>query len=138
MPDALRGLILQYTSSDIALNKLTQEVSKNSLFRSLIGTTQTIDIIEAGIKANVLPEQASAIVNHRIAVFNSLKETMTRDTSLLKSLVEIFNLTYTALGETTIGGVKSSSGSLAPQMALHGGLEPAPIIPINNLPFELL
>lgn len=68
MPDKLRKLITHSTTSDRALRKLTEEISKNHLFRSLVGTTQAIDITHGGVKANALPEQAYAIVNHRIAV----------------------------------------------------------------------
>lgn len=68
MPDELRRLIARSKTSDRALNALTNEVSKNRLFKSLAGTTQAIDIIHGGVKANALPEQAYALVNHRIAV----------------------------------------------------------------------
>lgn len=68
MPDELRKLIARSKTSDKALNALTNEVSKNRLFKSLAGTTQAIDIIHGGVKANALPEQAYALVNHRVAV----------------------------------------------------------------------
>ncbi len=68
MSDELRKLIIRSTTSDKALDALTKEISKDRLFKSLIGTTQAIDIIHGGVKANALPEQAYALVNHRIAV----------------------------------------------------------------------
>lgn len=68
MPDELRKLIARSKTSDKALKALTNEVSKNRLFKSLAGTTQAIDIIHGGVKANALPEQAYALVNHRVAV----------------------------------------------------------------------
>jgi Gly-Xaa carboxypeptidase len=37
------------------------------LDKALLGTTQAIDLIEGGVKVNALPEQASAVVNHRIS-----------------------------------------------------------------------
>lgn len=43
-------------------------MSKDRSMKNLIGTTQAIDLISGGIKANALPEQAAAIVNHRISV----------------------------------------------------------------------
>jgi Gly-Xaa carboxypeptidase len=72
MPASLRDLIFQSSSSDAALEKLVEEIAKIRLFKSLIATTQAIDIVEGGIKANALPEQALAVVNHRIAVFRSV------------------------------------------------------------------
>jgi Gly-Xaa carboxypeptidase len=35
--------------------------------KSLVVTTQAVDLIEGGVKMNVLPERASAVINHRIA-----------------------------------------------------------------------
>lgn len=35
-------------------------------YRSLLRTTQAVDVIDGGVKSNALPELASAIVNHRI------------------------------------------------------------------------
>ena len=69
MPGTFQDLIPQAASSDAALDVLTKALAKISLFKSLIGTIQGIDVIEGGIKINALPEQASAIVDHRIAVF---------------------------------------------------------------------
>ncbi|KAJ3566918.1 hypothetical protein NP233_g6692 [Leucocoprinus birnbaumii] len=138
LPDALRNLITQSVTSDVALNKLTEEVSKISLIKSLIGTTQAIDIIEGGIKVNALPEQASAIVNHRIAVFSSLEETRKRDTNLLVPLAQKFNLTFEAFGKTVIGDNGSSAGNLTLRAAFHDGIEPAPITSTTGPIFELL
>jgi hypothetical protein len=43
--------------------------SKNSrLVRSIVGTTQAIDVIHGGIKFNALPEHAWAAINHRVSV----------------------------------------------------------------------
>lgn len=36
-------------------------------FKALVGTTQAIDLIQGGVKTNALPEQAWAVVNHRLA-----------------------------------------------------------------------
>jgi Gly-Xaa carboxypeptidase len=58
----------QSLTSDDALRKLTETFYEDRVLRSLLGTTQAIDIISGGIKANALPEQVQAIVNHRIAV----------------------------------------------------------------------
>lgn len=87
MPGTFRDLILQAASSDAALDLLTRALAKISLFKSLIGTTQGIDVIKGGIKVNALPEQASAIVNHRIAVFRFALWLWTREPLVLKPVV---------------------------------------------------
>lgn len=66
-PAHLRALIKRSVHSDRALRKLEAELIKNHEYKSLIGTTQAIDLIQGGVKTNALPEEAWAVVNHRIA-----------------------------------------------------------------------
>lgn len=67
MDPKLRKLILSSATSDKALQQASELLAEDVGMRSLIGTTQAIDIISGGVKTNALPEQAYAIVNHRIA-----------------------------------------------------------------------
>ncbi|KAF8273163.1 carboxypeptidase S [Lactarius quietus] len=71
-PAHLRALIERSIHSDRALRKLETEVIKNQAYKSMIGTTQAIDLIQGGVKANALPEEAWAVVNHRIATQSSI------------------------------------------------------------------
>jgi Gly-Xaa carboxypeptidase len=55
-------------SSDWQLHKVQNYFFKNEKGIAYIaGTTQAIDIINGGVKANALPELAYATVNHRIS-----------------------------------------------------------------------
>ncbi len=47
---------------------LSKFIRKDRVLSSLVGTTQAITLISGGVKSNALPERASAVVNHRIAV----------------------------------------------------------------------
>ncbi|KAH8116277.1 hypothetical protein DFH11DRAFT_1199323 [Phellopilus nigrolimitatus] len=67
MDSKLRKTVQQSASSDKALHELEKVIAKDKALRALVGTTQAIDLIQGGVKANALPEQAWAIVNHRIA-----------------------------------------------------------------------
>ncbi|KAF9450372.1 carboxypeptidase S [Macrolepiota fuliginosa MF-IS2] len=139
MPDEFRKLIIASAISDKALHKLTNDISNNIELKSLIATTQAIDMIHGGVKANALPEQAYAIVNHRIAVSSSLADTEARDTELLKSLAHDFNLTYTAFGQNIVGGDSPSKGNLTLRDAFNDALEPAPVTPTgsDDAPYQL-
>jgi Gly-Xaa carboxypeptidase len=64
---SLKEHMLRAEHCDGALRAAEQELFKNRAFMSLVGTTQAIDIVDGGIKVNALPEQAWAIVNHRIS-----------------------------------------------------------------------
>lgn len=69
-PSVLKEALRESLVSDEAL-KLAEELLLSSgygLFnRALLGTTQAVDIIEGGVKANALPEQAWTLINQRIA-----------------------------------------------------------------------
>lgn len=67
LPAHFRALIKRSVHSDRALHKLEAELIKDQEYKSLIGTTQAIDLIQGGVKTNALPEEAWAVVNHRIA-----------------------------------------------------------------------
>ena len=64
---SLRRAIKASVHSDKALKKVEEELLQTRQFRALVGTTQAEDLINGGVKTNALPEQAWAVVNHRIA-----------------------------------------------------------------------
>ena len=67
MDHKLRNAILRSPYSKFALKKLERLIEGNAMLKSSVGTTQAIDLIQGGVKTNALPEQAWAVVNHRIA-----------------------------------------------------------------------
>ena len=67
MPSELRKALLDADQSDKALHAAEKILFQDRMFRSLVGTTQAIDLISGGVKTNALPESAWAVVNHRIA-----------------------------------------------------------------------
>ncbi|KAH9066871.1 hypothetical protein EDB87DRAFT_1721053 [Lactarius vividus] len=139
-PAHLRALIKSSTHSDRALRKLEAELIKDPAYKSLIGTTQAIDLIQGGVKSNALPEEAWAVVNHRIATQSSVSAVQQRDTNILKHLAKEFNLSFTAFGlDITPDGVPTA-GKLTLTDAWESGLEPAPVTPTDedSAPWRLL
>ena len=71
-PDALvprfRKAIERSLISDKALKLVTEVMSMDYRWKAFVGTTQAVDIFNGGVKANALPEQAKALINHRIAI----------------------------------------------------------------------
>ncbi|KAF7370752.1 Gly-X carboxypeptidase [Mycena sanguinolenta] len=127
MPKKLKHLVWRSQHSKRALNKLRDVLIEDHQFKSLISTTQAVDIVHGGVKSNALPEQAYALVNHRIATTSSVEETMAHDTALLVELAAQFNLSYTAFGDALS---KDGSGTLTLKDAYGTSLEPAPVSPI--------
>ncbi|KAG2136143.1 hypothetical protein BD769DRAFT_401790 [Suillus cothurnatus] len=137
---SLREHMLRAEHCDGALRAAEQELFKNRAFMSLVGTTQAIDLVDGGVKVNALPEQAWAIVNHRISTESSTAATKARDIELLKSLANNFNLSYTAFGSRISNEDAPSYGTLILSTAFGDGLEPAPVTPSGEdaAPFQLL
>ncbi|KIJ65646.1 hypothetical protein HYDPIDRAFT_110778 [Hydnomerulius pinastri MD-312] len=141
LPASLRRDILHAQHSDKALRAAEKQLFQDPAFKNLVGTTQAIDIVHGGVKVNALPEQAFAIVNHRISTESTVAATKSRDINLLKSLASDFNLSYTAFG-ANINDVNSPAYGTLTLSAAYGkeGLEPAPITPTEGdaVPYEVL
>ncbi|KAJ7155550.1 hypothetical protein C8R43DRAFT_884619 [Mycena crocata] len=141
MPKVLKKIIKRSARSKGALRALEKILFQDRTYRSLIGTTQAIDIIQGGVKSNALPEQAYALVNHRISTQSSVGETQAHDTALLKPLAAQFNLSYTAFGAELSEAGAPAIGTLTIKDAYGTSLEPAPVSPISgeeSAPYKLL
>ncbi|KAF7323581.1 Carboxypeptidase S [Mycena kentingensis (nom. inval.)] len=136
LPKDLKKSILRAHKSKKALKRAEALLLADKMTKALVGTTIAIDIVSGGVKSNALPEQASALVNHRIATQSSVKATIDRDAQLVMGLAERFNLSVTAYGAPLTPADAPAYGSLtltAPQT-----LEPAPVAPADAKPFRLL
>ncbi|KAF8627116.1 hypothetical protein AX17_006376, partial [Amanita inopinata Kibby_2008] len=139
LPLRLRKMIKRSIHSNAALRHLEKHIFKNVVYKSLVGTTQAIDLVHGGVKTNALPERAYAVVNHRISVQSSVAATKERDVERLEKLASHFNLTYNAFGSSITEGAPSS-GTLTLTDAFLAGLEPAPVTPTGQdaAPYQLL
>ncbi|KAN0115737.1 hypothetical protein V8E52_006549 [Russula decolorans] len=104
LPAHLRALVKTSVHSDRALGKLEA------------------DLFYSSVKSNALPEEAWAVVNHRIAT--------QRD--VLKQLAREFNITYTAFGSEISTEDGPTAGTLMLTEAWGTPLEPAPITPFGE------
>jgi len=104
------------------------------------GTTQAIDVIHGGVKSNALPEQAFALINHRIGIDSSSAVVEDRDTRLLLPLAEEFNLAFTAFGKSVFAPIGDEpAGKLNLEyLSTRRPLEPAPVTPLDSNAFGLL
>ncbi|KAF9037388.1 hypothetical protein BDZ89DRAFT_1011030 [Hymenopellis radicata] len=95
------------------------------VYRSLSGTSTAIDVIHGGVKSNALPEQAFAVVNHRISTTSNARVTKQHDTDLLLPLAQKYNLTYNAFGEDLTETNVPAKGRLT--LTAPRFLDPAPV-----------
>ncbi|KAI0067051.1 carboxypeptidase S [Artomyces pyxidatus] len=140
IPSSLRKAIKASAHSDRALRKVEEYLFKDPAFVSLVGTTQAIDLVQGGVKTNALPEEAWAVVNHRIATQSSVAAVQARDTALFEELADKFNLTYTAFGSEVSRRNGPAYGSLVLTDAWGSALEPAPVTPTDTsaVPYRVL
>ncbi|KAJ7056189.1 hypothetical protein C8F01DRAFT_1157035 [Mycena amicta] len=136
MPRKLKHAILHADKSKKALKFAEKALFQDQMTKSLVGTTQAIDMISGGVKSNALPEQALALVNHRIATQSSVKETIMRDAELVRELAAEFNLSVKAYGEQLTPLGVPAYGTL--ELTAPQTLEPAPIAPSDAKPFKVL
>ncbi|CCF58772.1 hypothetical protein KAFR_0F01750 [Kazachstania africana CBS 2517] len=87
----LKDVILEAPYDKVKKNLLTEFVSKKPDLRDLIRTTQAIDIINGGVKANALPETVSFLVNHRINLHSSIDYTVERDLNYIKQIAKKYD-----------------------------------------------
>ncbi|KAI0954058.1 hypothetical protein AcW1_006673 [Taiwanofungus camphoratus] len=139
-PASLRKAVKRSVKSDKALVVVQNMLLKIPLFKALVGTTQAIDLINGGVKANALPENAVAVVDHRIAADSSVNAVREHSTAILKPLATRFNLSYVAFGSHVTEEGVPSYGTLTLSDAWNTALEPAPVTPTgpDAVPFQLL
>ncbi|KAK7466444.1 hypothetical protein VKT23_005166 [Stygiomarasmius scandens] len=141
MDPKLRRLIRKSAKSDRALDKLENVLFEEPATKALVGTTQAVDLITGGVKTNALPEQAYAIVDHRIGTKNSVEEVMKRDTETIKKWVQEFNLSLDAFGEKVFDEEKKAYYGSVILSDAFGNLAPAPVTPTSGSdakPYEIL
>jgi Gly-Xaa carboxypeptidase len=138
LPKQLKSAIVASADDDAALQQVEDVVFEQPSFRALAGTTQAVDIIQGGIKANALPEEVYAVVNHRIDTSSTVAKVQAHIVANLQTVSEGFNLSVAAFGKRLTDEGVRTFGSLNISDAWHSALEPAPITPTDGKPYQLL
>ncbi|EGA58187.1 Cps1p [Saccharomyces cerevisiae FostersB] len=116
-------------------DKLVEYISNQSHLRSLIRTTQAVDIINGGVKANALPETTRFLINHRINLHSSVAEVFERNIEYAKKIAEKYGYGLSKNGddyiipETDLGHI---------DITLLRELEPAPLSPSSGPVWDIL
>ncbi|WVR07608.1 hypothetical protein IAU60_004650 [Kwoniella sp. DSM 27419] len=142
IPTKLKKLIMNAEKgSKSAWKDLPEEIIKHASgpppgpgqgdpIRSLLTTTQAVDIIAGGLKVNALPESVKAIINHRVNVLSNHVELQDRIVSILMPVVKSYNLTLVDFDHQTVfEGSPNSKVSL--DIAFGYYTDPAPHSPTS-------
>lgn len=110
-------------------------------------TTQAVDIIYGGVKINALPEEATALINHRIDANLDVQYVRDHLKNLVGQIAKEYGLGVKAwqsedeFVQSVKGDEFSKSHFIELQDAFQSALEPAPLTPIQGkdaLPYRLL
>ncbi|QRV76367.1 Gly-Xaa carboxypeptidase [Ceratobasidium sp. AG-Ba] len=126
---ALKQVEQQLFDANSELNNGSEFEARS--YRSLLSTTQAIDMISGGVKSNALPELASAVVNHRIRTDRHVIYLQKMITAKLLPLAKKYNLTLSSFASDqnlTTGAL----GTLTLSDAWGTALEPAPVTPTEG------
>ncbi|OXH37725.1 Gly-Xaa carboxypeptidase [Cryptococcus neoformans] len=143
MPKKLKGMVIKAEDGDLkAWKSLPEEIisvgmggapagpGQGDPIKSMLTTTQAVDIIHGGLKVNALPEAVTAIVNHRVNSLSNHFELQDRTLNLLKPVCEDYNLTLIGFdGETVFDGSPTSKVILDEAFGYY--TDPSPHSPVS-------
>lgn len=156
LPSQVKKDVEKSLYSDRALREAESFFFADLHFKALAGTTQAIDMVGGGVKSNALPEEAWAIINHRIATdrsvqgarfsqgrtkirsCSSINDIQIHNSDLLRNLAVSYNMSFEAFGVEQRSLDSSYHGRINLSDAFQAGFEPAPVTPADEPPFRIL
>lgn len=133
IPDSVKKDIQNAHKDKNANKRVIEFLSRDPTFKYSIQTSQAVDIIHGGVKANALPEYVTLLVNQRISVDSNANETVEHFLKYLKTVSKEFDLGISLEGETIIPATKNGEFKLS----LRGLFDPAPITPSSGDVWDL-
>ncbi|KAG8984577.1 hypothetical protein FRB93_006422 [Tulasnella sp. JGI-2019a] len=144
LPHALRETISKARKSDKALKEmenalLSLDGPQGKMIDAILRTTQAVDIISGGVKVNALPEEAYALVNHRVSTDSSIAELQEAIISLFTPFTADRNLALNAFGrDIHQWSPVAPIANVTIGEAFAPALEPAPVTPTTGAAWRLL
>lgn len=130
---SLKKTIMKAHLDKCANAKLLQHLEKDKLTEYSVKTSQAVDIISGGVKSNALPEHASVLINHRIAVEETVASTITKVLTQVEEFAKKYDLGLIADGKEILP--KTENGWF--NYAAIEPLEPAPLTPTDGAIWEV-
>lgn len=131
--DKLRSDILRANLDPNAQKRLVAYLDENLDTRFLIKTSQAVDMVLGGAKANALPEHAQVLVDHRIAVESSVDQVSHTILEHILDIAHQFDLGV--IFENTWVREPSTHGYF--NYTLKDSLEPAPLSPVGGMSWNV-
>lgn len=134
LPKGIKDIILNASHDEESRFALTEYVSQQRELRDLIRTTQAIDMIHGGVKANALPESTSFLVNHRVDFHSTTRETILKDVERARSIAKKHGYGLLFEGKFLIEATELGYIEVSPERCL----EPAPTSPSSGPIWDVL
>ncbi|CAB4256483.1 similar to Saccharomyces cerevisiae YJL172W CPS1 Vacuolar carboxypeptidase yscS [Maudiozyma barnettii] len=134
LPTSIKEMVLGAATNETLENLLGQTLYNTELTKNYITTTQAVDIINGGVKANALPETTEFTVNHRVAYGSSVDETKQRIFNYANITATSFGYGLIVEGEQIIN--TTSLGYIRVDYTQF--LEPSPVSASNGPTWDLL
>ncbi|KAK6203428.1 uncharacterized protein RJT21DRAFT_119584 [Scheffersomyces amazonensis] len=135
VPTLTKKAILRAGFDKFANGKVVEVISRRAETKYLIRTSQAIDIVKGGEKANALPENVKLTVNHRISVETSSDEIHDHFTSRVIEVAKRHGLGVVSFGKKVFAG-DGKSGVFV--VSSSQSLESAPVSPSNDTVWKYL
>ncbi|KAF7320589.1 Gly-Xaa carboxypeptidase [Mycena chlorophos] len=121
----LRELLAHEKTWPDAAKWIANESLGYSARARLLSTTQAVDIIAGGVKVNALPEEAHAIVNHRVGFDDSIAALKNRYIDLLTPIAEQYGLVVVGFDD----GIPADTPRYVQLSLPRAGAEASPVAP---------
>lgn len=135
MPKMMKKTILRAGFDRLANSRLLKGLHANNITRYLVETSQALDIIKGGEKANALPENVKLLVNHRVAIESNYDEVKDNFTHRVLQVAKDHGLGLKAFDKQVIPALPN--GNFHVRM-FSEPLNPAPVTPLNDKVWEYL
>lgn len=128
----LKQNVFKAAYDKLANSKVVKYLSGIKSYKQSIRTTQAVDVIDGGVKANALPEFTTLVLNHRISVESSVEETKDKILGNLKTIAKKFDLGIYDDQAEILAGTENGYFNIT-----GTGLSPSPVSPLNNTSWEI-
>lgn len=108
--------------------KVLEFLESDILSKYLVTTSQAVDIIHGGVKSNALPEHVSVLINHRIALEESVESTGQKVADQIVAFAKEYDLGVVFDGKVLLQETEHGYFNYS----LVEALEPAPITPVGD------
>ena len=116
-----------------SISKLTKAL-ESSFKKFTFKTTQAIDVIKGGVKANAMPEQVVNLVNHRINIKSSVAETVNHDLRAVTTVADKYDIGITLdWSNGTVSTLKEDTINGGFVVKVINALEPVPRTPVDGI-----